>query len=241
MENKKTLCGITLLGNLIYLLTHFLLSRQLILPIPAFIVTIILYHEYTKSYDGTLTSATLITIFRGYLAVLVLIPITLESYSISTLSIFSIIYGVAVALDNIDGRIARRNNTKTKFGENLDARFDGLGILSISLLLVLSSSVNPSYLIVGVATYIFNFYLYTRKTLGYQVYEYEEDELGRIIAGLQMFYATIALSPLLSGSLSEYTSIVATGITVLIFTRDTLESSGVELPDLVYLNREFKI
>jgi hypothetical protein len=58
------------------------------------------------------------------------------------------------------------------------------------------------------------------------VYEYGEYKLGRIIAGLQMFHTVIALSPLLSGSLSEYTSIVVIGITIVIFTRDALESSG---------------
>lgn len=217
------------------MLVHLLVGNQYILPFPAFIIVAILYYEYRKSYNETLTSATLITIFRGYLAVLLLIPITLQSYSISTLYMFSIVYGVAVTLDNIDGRIARYNNSETEFGKNLDERIDRLGILLVCLLLVISSTVNPLYLIVGLAGYIFNFYLYIRQAFGYQVYEYEDDKLGRIIAGFIMFYSTIALSPLLSGSLSEYTSIIATGITVLVFARDILESSGVELPELVYI------
>lgn len=205
----------------------FLFTEFFLVIVPSVLFTFIILHEYRASYQGILTFATGLTILRGYISALLLIPIILNSFETSILSIFSVLYGISVVLDYIDGKLARKHKSVTDFGGNLDVRFDSLSTLLVSLLLVLSSTVHPVYLIVGVAGYVFNLYLYIRENFGYKIYSYENDKLGRKVAAFQMAYATVALSPILLGSLSFYSSVLATLITVYVFSRDFLSVSGL--------------
>lgn len=220
------------LGFFMSLFCYYVISdgfqfiKSFFVIIPSLLFTSIILYEYSVSYQGVLTLATVLTILRGYISALLLVPIVVESFSKSILSVFSVLYGMSVVLDYIDEELARKYESVTDFGSNLDVRFDSLSILLVSLLLVLSSTVHPVYLIVGVVGYIFNIYLYIRENLGYKIYCYENDKLGRKVAALQMAYATVALSPVLSGSLSIYSSFLATSVTIYVFSRDFLSVSG---------------
>lgn len=232
-NNSLKMAIIIFFGFLMSLFCYYLISDEFqfidsfLVIIPSVLFTFIILNEYRVSYQGKLSFATVLTILRGYISALLLIPIVVESFSKSILTIFSVLYGMSVVLDYIDGRLARRRDSVTDFGSNLDVRFDSLAILLVSLLLVLSSTVHPVYLIVGVAGYLFNLYLYIRENLGYKIHSYENDKLGRKVAALQMAYATVALSPVLSGSLSINSSLLVTSITVYVFLRDFLSVSGL--------------
>lgn len=141
-----------------------------------------------------------------------------------------ILYILADAADFFDGYLARVTNHETRLGEILDMRFDGLGVLTASLLAVKYSQVPDWYILVGSARFLYMGGLWLRKRLNKPIYELPPSISRRVFAGFLMGFLAVILLPLFS---PPGTKIAASlfGIPFLVgFTWDFLTISGVVQP-----------
>jgi len=109
-----------------------------------------------------------------------------------------ILYSLAALADLFDGYLARRYSQVTRFGEILDMRLDGLGVLIACILLVQYGQVPAWYLLVGLARYLFIFGIWTRRQLGKPIYELTPNITRRPFAGVQMGFIAVVLFPVFS-------------------------------------------
>lgn len=109
-----------------------------------------------------------------------------------------LLYALAALADLFDGYLARRYNHVTRFGELLDMRLDGLGVLIGCLLLVQYGQVPAWYLLVGLARYLFLFGIWLRRRFGKPIHELTPNLTRRPFAGLQMGFIAVVLFPVFS-------------------------------------------
>lgn len=109
-----------------------------------------------------------------------------------------ILYSLAALADLFDGYLARRYRQVTRFGEILDLRLDGLGVLIACILLIQYGQVPAWYLLVGLARYLFLFGIWIRRKLGKPVYELTPNLTRRPFAGVQMGFIAVVLFPVFS-------------------------------------------
>lgn len=138
----------------------------------------------------------------------------------------ALFYAGAVVLDAVDGRIARTLGVRTALGATLDARYDGLGILTASLVGVVGGLLPAWYLAVGVATYAFAGVIRARRWLGVPVYPLPERRSRRLLAGLQMVFLAVALVPAVGRAATTAGATAVGGAYLLGFCRDWLYVSG---------------
>ena len=106
-----------------------------------------------------------------------------------------VLYGAAVLLDGVDGRVARRTGRVTKMGEKLDMETDALGLLAASVVAVVAGRLPPAYLAAGLAYYLFGAGIRIRRLLKKPSREVQPWQGARVIAGCQMALAAAALLP----------------------------------------------
>ena len=94
-----------------------------------------------------------VTLVRALLAGLVLV-MTVASWSRSvSVPVLVAVAAVALALDWVDGQVARRTGTESEFGARFDMEVDAFLILVLSL--YVAGSVGPWVLAIGAARYVF--------------------------------------------------------------------------------------
>ncbi|EMA37802.1 CDP-alcohol phosphatidyltransferase family protein [Halococcus hamelinensis] len=132
------------------------------------------------------------------------------------------LYTVAVALDWIDGWLARRVGTESLLGAKLDTEFDGLGLLIAGLLGHSYGVLPPWYLVVGFARPAFLGGLWLHRRRGGAVGALPESGRRRQLAGLQMGVCSVALLPVVAPSTSIALSTVVMVPFVALFVHDFL-------------------
>lgn len=171
-----------------------------------------------------LTPADRITVGRGVLgigcAVLVAL-VLLDARPARTWLLFGLA-AVTVALDWVDGTVARATNTVTERGARWDREVDSAVLLVLCLAVAETS---PWALLIGAARYLF--------WLGGRVRPAWRGKLPfrqsrRWIAGYQGVALVIALAPVLPLWVGQVVTAVAAGLLVFSFGRDIvhLESRG---------------
>jgi CDP-diacylglycerol--glycerol-3-phosphate 3-phosphatidyltransferase len=143
----------------------------------------------------------------------------------------ALLYSVAATLDRVDGFVARRTNSTSLLGSELDTVFDALGLLVAPLLAVSYGKVHWSYLLVSVAYYLFQWGIHSRRKRELPVYPLAPSQLRRTLAGFQMGYVAVVLWPPL---LAQVTVPAGFGFMVpllLGFTVDWLVVSGRIRPE----------
>jgi CDP-diacylglycerol--glycerol-3-phosphate 3-phosphatidyltransferase len=138
-----------------------------------------------------------------------------------------LLYTIAALLDFVDGYLARRLDQGTRLGEILDMNFDGLGVLTATLLVVQYRQVPLWYLLVGLARYIFLFGLWIRRRLGLEIFALPPDPSRRAQAGLQMGYIFVMLWPVFSPPGTHFAAILFSLPFLSGFLWDWLTVSGV--------------
>ncbi|MFC7009169.1 CDP-alcohol phosphatidyltransferase family protein [Halalkalicoccus salilacus] len=136
------------------------------------------------------------------------------------------LYGLAALLDYVDGTIARLTDHVTTLGARLDVEIDALGILIAPLLAVIYGQLPVWYLLAGAARYIFVAGKWHRRRTGKAIHDLPAGPASRILAGVQMAFLAVVLSPLLTPP--EATSL---GVAVLVpflanFLRDWWHLTG---------------
>ena len=106
------------------------------------------------------------------------------------------LYLSAAILDFADGYLARRTATETRLGEFLDAEIDAAGLMVASLLLVWSGRVPLAYLLVGMGYYALKGAIWLRGRLGQPLHKVSPRPMARLVAGVEMGFAGVALLPI---------------------------------------------
>jgi CDP-diacylglycerol--glycerol-3-phosphate 3-phosphatidyltransferase len=141
-----------------------------------------------------------------------------------------LLYSLAVALDNLDGYLARRTQRSTRLGERLDMSFDGLGVLVAALLAIQYGQLPLWYLSVALARYIFLAVLWILRRLGKLTYDLPPSASRRGFAGLQMGFLAVMLWPIFTPP-GTFTAAIWFALPFLAgFGRDGLIASGVIRP-----------
>ncbi len=178
-----------------------------------------------QTWGHLLGAANLITVIRGVLYAIVagfiVVPPTATLVWLPALC-----YGAGVALDGIDGTVARTVGKQTTLGKRLDIAFDSFGFVAAPLVAVLWGQLPVWYLSLSVARYAFLGSLYWRQYRGRPVFDRPDNEIGRYLAGIQMLFVTAALLPVMPPALIWGVAPVVLAPSLAVFARDFLVVSG---------------
>lgn len=129
-------------------------------------------------------------------------------------------YAVAVVLDGIDGRVARRFKRETLLGSTLDIEIDAVGILVASLAGIALEKLPPWYLAIGLARYFFVVGIEIRRRTRQPVRDLDPSRLRRLLAGSQMGFLAVALWPQIPEAFSQTAAYPFGAMTLAMFLRD---------------------
>jgi CDP-diacylglycerol--glycerol-3-phosphate 3-phosphatidyltransferase len=135
-------------------------------------------------------------------------------------------YGAGVALDFVDGRLARLTGRTTALGETLDHAFDTLGFLVAPLVGVVWGRLPLLYLALSAARYVYRGGLWWRRRRGRPVGDLPESRVRRPLAAGQMAFIAAALAPVAPASLVHPAALVAVVPSLAVFCRDYLAVTG---------------
>ncbi|RLM54106.1 CDP-alcohol phosphatidyltransferase family protein [Halobellus sp. Atlit-31R] len=138
----------------------------------------------------------------------------------------ALLYGTGCVLDFLDGFLARRTGRTTVLGAKLDLAFDTTGFLVAPLVAVLWGQLPVWYLSLSAARYLFKLGRGLRRRRGRPVYDLPPSVVRRPLAGLQMVFITLALSPLLSPALVRPLAAIVLAPSLAVFARDYLVVAG---------------
>ncbi|ERG96780.1 CDP-alcohol phosphatidyltransferase family protein [Haloquadratum walsbyi] len=162
-----------------------------------------------------------VTVARGALfATLAGFAGVTPAYSIAWLP--SLLYGAGSALDFVDGSLARTADRQTVLGAKLDLAFDSLGFLIAPVVAILWGQLPGWYLLLPVTQYLFKLGQSHRHRRGLDVRPLPPSSVRRPLAGLQMAFITLALSPVVSAHLIELLAVAVLAPSLIIFIRDYL-------------------
>jgi CDP-diacylglycerol--glycerol-3-phosphate 3-phosphatidyltransferase len=135
-------------------------------------------------------------------------------------------YGVGVALDKLDGTVARTVGQPTAIGSRLDTAFDTFGFVAAPLVAVLWGLLPVWYLSISAARYVFLAGVHARRLRGLRVYDRPDSDLGKYLAGVQMAFITVALVPAAPTGLVRTVAPAVLAPSLIVFGRDYLAVSG---------------
>jgi CDP-diacylglycerol--glycerol-3-phosphate 3-phosphatidyltransferase len=138
------------------------------------------------------------------------------------------LYTLAAIGDGLDGWVARRTGTATRWGAMLDVRVDALGLLIAPLLAVLWGRLPVWYLLLSVAYPLFQAAVWLRGRLGLPTFRdrLRPDPRARFFAGVQMGVVAGALFPVLPRALMWPLATVVMLPTLALFIREWLVLAG---------------
>jgi CDP-diacylglycerol---glycerol-3-phosphate 3-phosphatidyltransferase len=136
------------------------------------------------------------------------------------------LYLFAAVFDRVDGFVARRTGQSSLLGLELDTVSDALGLAVASLLAYGYGQVHWSYLLFGIAYYLFHAGILWRNYRGLPVYPLPPALNRRTWAGFQMGYLVVALWPLFYPPLTSLAGFAFMLPAVLGFLVDWLIVSG---------------
>lgn len=138
----------------------------------------------------------------------------------------AVCYGIGAVLDRVDGLVARTVGRETEFGERLDMAFDTFGFVAAPLVAVVWGILPGWYLALSAARFVYRGACGWRRFRGRPLVDRPDSELGRILAGVQMAFLTVALVPTVPASLVGTAAPVVLAPSLAVFVRDFLYVSG---------------
>ena len=138
----------------------------------------------------------------------------------------AVAYGTGVALDGLDGTVARTVGEETPLGERLDMAFDTFGFVVAPLVAVAWRALPVWYLSLSAARYVYRGGLAWRRFAGRPLFDPPDSDVGRYLAGVQMVFLTAALSPAVPRSLSLTLAPIVLAPSLAVFARDFLVVAG---------------
>lgn len=135
-------------------------------------------------------------------------------------------YGLNVAIDWVDGTVARATDRVTVLGTRLDMAIDTVGFLVAPVVGVLWGQLPVWYLSLSAARYLFKTGQWVRAARGLAVYDLPESRLRRPLAGLQMAFITAALAPVTPYGAVRIAAALVLVPSLAVFLRDYLTVIG---------------
>lgn len=182
----------------------------------------------SRSPAPTLGPATHVTVGRGVLLAWVagFLAVTWAALPTWALWLPALGYGAAAALDAVDGAVARRTGRVTRLGARLDMSFDALGLFVAPLVGVVAGQLPWWYLSVGAARYVFVAGIRVRERRDLPVFDLPPRASRRVLAGLQMAFVAVALTPVVSPAAGTVGAALFGGALLGGFARDWCYVSG---------------
>ncbi|MEF8851567.1 MAG: CDP-alcohol phosphatidyltransferase family protein [Haloarculaceae archaeon] len=175
--------------------------------------------------DGTLGLANALTVARGGLYAVVAAFVTVAPAG-RLAWVPAVCYGVGVVLDRLDGSVARTIGRETTLGRRLDMAFDTFGFVAAPLLAVAWGQLPVYYLSLSAARYVYRAGKYQRRLRGLPLYDRPESDLGRYLAGGQMVFLTLVMTPVVPPEPVALVAPLALAPSLCVFGRDYLFVSG---------------
>jgi len=135
-------------------------------------------------------------------------------------------YGAGVALDQIDGRLARHTDTESNLGERLDMAVDTLGFVVAPVVAVAWGRLPVWYLSLAAARYLFKLGRGYRRWRDLPVSELSPSSIRRTLSGVQMAFLTLALLPLVPVDVLAVVAVAVLTPSLAMFVRDYLVVAG---------------
>jgi CDP-diacylglycerol--glycerol-3-phosphate 3-phosphatidyltransferase len=135
-------------------------------------------------------------------------------------------YGGGIALDWVDGAVARAVGRRTVLGARLDMAFDTVGFLVAPLVGVVWGRLPVWYLSLSAARYLFKAGRGWRRSRELPVYDLPPSRIRRPLAALQMLFITVALLPLVPTAVVHPLAAVVVTPSLVVFARDYLVVAG---------------
>ncbi len=135
-------------------------------------------------------------------------------------------YGVGVVLDKLDGTVARTLGQETSLGERLDMAVDTFGFVAAPLVAVLWGRLPVWYLSLSAARYVYRGGLAWRQHQDRPVFDPPDSNLGKYLAGMQMVFLTVALTPAVPAPLVRTGAPFVLAPSLGVFVRDFLIVTG---------------
>jgi CDP-diacylglycerol--glycerol-3-phosphate 3-phosphatidyltransferase len=135
-------------------------------------------------------------------------------------------YGAGVVLDRVDGSVARTVGRETPLGNRLDMAIDTFGFVAAPVLAVAWGQLPVWYLSLSAARYVYRGATYQRRLRGLALFDRPESDVGRYLAGGQMVFLTLVLTPVVTPGLATRVAPLALAPSLAVFGRDYLYVSG---------------
>ncbi len=159
-----------------------------------------------------LGAANQVTLVRGALVAL-MAGLLAEQVSRSTAAAAVVLASIAMVLDGVDGRLARRFRMASAFGARFDMETDALFVAVLALLVWRCGKAGPWVLLAGLMRYLFAALVAIVPRLQRPV---PSTPRGKTIAVLQMIALIVALAPFCDRNVSA--PIAALGLTALVLS-----------------------
>jgi len=170
--------------------------------------------------SGPLTPATVVTVLRGSAAVALAGFLLAGRPALSWLP--ACLFGAAVALDAVDGALARATNSTSAFGAALDIETDALAVIVGVLVAVRAGQAPVVFLAVGLARYVFLAAAAIRRYRGSPVGGLPPRTSRRVLGAVQMVALALVLAPIPGETVSHLLAVAVMGPVLAGFVRDWL-------------------
>jgi len=186
--------------------------------------------ENKKNPDAPLYAslgwANQITILRGFFLVMLAGFVFLPRPAGPLAWAPGILYLLAVCMDFLDGYLARVMGRVSLLGSRLDMEWDSIGFLIGAGAASFMGQIQPVYMLLGLARFIFVFGINRRNQAGKPVYDLDDSMVRRALAGTQMGFVAVALLPVFNPIVTQVASLLFMMPSLIHFWRDWLWVSG---------------
>lgn len=138
----------------------------------------------------------------------------------------AICYGIGTVLDQLDGRVARSVGRETPLGRRLDLAIDTFGFVVAPVVAVVWGQLPVWYLSLSAARYVYRGLTSLRRLRGRPLFERPDSDLGRYLAGGQMAFLTLVLTPIVTPAAAAAVAPLALAPSLGVFLRDYLFVAG---------------
>jgi len=135
-------------------------------------------------------------------------------------------YGTGAALDRVDGLVARTVGRETPLGRRLDMAVDTFGFVVAPVVAVVWGQLPVWYLSLSAARYVYRAATGLRRWRGLPLYDRPDSDLGRNLAGVQMAFLTVVLTPVVPPGPVALVAPLVLAPSLGVFLRDYLFVSG---------------